>query len=86
MSKSRTKDELIPDNFTEKSIERLENINELLNLKDNADRINKQKIKDRLTKKINSLRIIKKNFSFNLPLGIYNEYDFKGKDISTLNN
>jgi len=70
MSQSRAKDELIPGNFTNGTNQRLEDINSLLLIKSNTDdKKLKKKYATRLMRKIKELRIVKKSFSFNLPIG-----------------
>jgi len=71
MSKSRAKDELIPDNFTDATNQKLADINSLLLIKSNTDdKKLKKKYATRLMRKIKELRIVKNSFSFNLSIGL----------------
>ena len=70
MSQSRAKEELISGNFTDLTNQRLADINSLLLIKSNTDdKKFKKKCATRLMRKIKELRIVKKSFSFNLPIG-----------------
>ena len=70
MSQSRAKEELISGNFTDLTNQRLADINSLLLIKSNTDdKKLKKKYATRLMRKIKELRIVKKSFSFNIPIG-----------------
>jgi hypothetical protein len=83
MSRSRAKDELNPANFTFDSVNRLDLINSLFELKeDHACARTRLRLNKRLMKKINSIRILRKEFNIHHQISQQNTLTLNSNHIA----